>query len=233
MHQAGAGEGGQQGQVGAQPLGWRGGGRIPEGVLPIKSPLAIGQQPKVIPGAGGASREGGSLKHAQHRHRQGRVGAALVGVAAHHRDGEFVAGEAHPRQQAFGSLGAGTPEAVHQRQRPAAHRGDVAEVHEHAAPTGEPGVLRHQLRMHPLAGQQQRTVHGGQQGGVITEGSGSAELGEGLVGKGAGRGLDVALGEQAALALKAADEGCQAAGFLRPGIAHAANRAGRRSRAGA
>ena len=219
--------------MGAQPLGRSGGGRIPEGVEPIKSTLSVGQQPKVIPGAGGAGGEGRSVEHAEHRHRQGRVGAALVGVAAHHRDGERVAGEAHPRQQALGSLGAGAPEAVHQCQRPAAHRGDVAEVHEHAAPAGEPGVFRHQLRLHPLAGQQQRTGHCGQDGGVIPQGGGGAELGEGLVGEGAGGGLDVALGEQAALALKAADEGRQAVGFVRPGIAHAASRAGRRSRAGA
>ena len=214
----------QQRQLAAQPLRLGRGSRIPERVVAVEAAGGVHQQHAVIARHSGAGREHRPLGHPQHRHRQGVVGTLQVGVAAHHRHPEHFRSPAQARQQRLRPLGIPTPDAVHHRQRPAAHRRDVAEVHQHGAPAREPGVLLHQRRRHPLAGQQQAAGLGGQQGGIVAQGRRGPEGGEGLVGEGGRRRLDVALAQQARLPPQPVRQLVQGA--------HAASGWGRRSRAG-
>ena len=161
--------------------------------MAVKAAAGVDQQHAAIPRPGGPGREHRTRGRAQHRHREGGVGAVQIGVAPHHRHAKHLAGPGHAVEYGLGLACALSPEAVDQGQGPAAHGGDVAEVDQHAAPAGKPGVFLHQAGMETFAGEVQGGRWGGQQGGVIAQGGGGPQLGKGLVGKAAGRRLDVAL----------------------------------------
>jgi hypothetical protein len=63
------------------------------------------------------------------------------------------------------------PEHVDKRDRPAAHRRDVAEIDHDRAIAGEPGIRRHKTFDHAFGGEQQKpSARIGQRGGVVADG---------------------------------------------------------------
>ena len=64
-------EPGQQGQLGLQPRWFSGGGRIPEGIVPVLTAIAIDEQHQEITALGRSRRKNGPIGDAEHGNREG------------------------------------------------------------------------------------------------------------------------------------------------------------------
>ncbi len=148
----------QEIQIGAQTLGRRADAGVPERLFAAPGAAQIHRHEEVVSGPRVKARD---QMFCPSQNRRGKKRGASLGhrrVPADDRHAVGLRSRAHAFPDLPGLVETGSPEHIDDRQRPPAHRSDVAEIHHHRRIPREPRVVCDERRQHPFRGEEQPTV---------------------------------------------------------------------------